>query len=71
MYILKLWNGTEDVYVTIEPTLNPLNGDRLVCLAWTTAKAEAVRFATQWHAKAVARARRRQGNRLKIVRVAP
>lgn len=56
-YVVKKYNGQEDVYVSIEPVLDKLAPNQYpVCFAWVTAQAEAVRFSTKWHAEAVAKA---------------
>ncbi len=51
---------SDDVYVTVEPTLDKQavadGKDYCITFAWTLSKGEAVRFASRWHAKAVARA---------------
>jgi len=42
------------VYVTVEPTFHPENGEFPVTFAWTDSKGQAVRFNNYWHATAVA-----------------
>jgi hypothetical protein len=57
MYILKC--KRMKTYVTIAPILHPGNPNEEsfpVGFAWTDEKAEAVRFTTSYHARAVARA---------------
>jgi hypothetical protein len=59
MYIVR----SNDVYVSVEPTLDYQPNDFHsfpITFAWTSNKAEAVRFASRWHAKAVARALKRR-----------
>ncbi len=69
MYILQARGG--GCYVSISPIQNPGNDrerDFPVTFAWANEKAEAVRFPTKYHARAVAKA---LPNGAKIIRVRP
>jgi len=55
MYFVRKHNGERDIYVTVEPVSDMADNSQYpVCFAWAYAKAEAVRFATRWHAQAIA-----------------
>lgn len=57
-----------DVYVSVEPSAD---ADAKFCIdfAWTNVKAEAVRFSTHWHARAVAKALRAEGMSACVIEV--
>ena len=57
-YIIRVKGCESDVFVSVGPTSKEDRKKGRYCLEfeWTSEKADAVRFASRWHAKKVARA---------------